>query len=284
MLIGLISILSALSAAGVCLSSGAFYSLGWLWVFPVSFVGSFLWWAILYFLFFWLMCAIVKMDVPQEEDSPFYRFLAKLTIGALIPIVRVHIHTKGMENIPKDGRFLLVSNHIHDTDPIVLMHLFRDSQLAFISKKENDQKFLVGKILHKLLGQSINRENDREALKTILNCIRLLKEDKASVAVFPEGYTSLDGLLRPFRSGVFKIAQKAEVPIVVCTVRNTRYIFRNAMKLKRTDVYVNLLTVIPAEELKGVTAMDVGNRIYEMMAQDLGPDMVFREETTEETT
>ena len=279
MLIGLVCALSVLSAAGVCLSSGAFASLEWLWVFPTSFIGSFLTFALLFFLFLCIMGAAVKLDVPQEEDSRFYRKIANLTIAALLPIVRVHVHTKGMENIPKDGRFLLVSNHIHDTDPIVLLHLFRNSQLAFISKRENDEKFLIGKFLHKLLGQPINRENDREALKTILNCIRLLKEDKASVAVFPEGYTSMDGLLRPFRSGVFKIAQKADVPIVVCTVRDTRYIFKNAAKLKRSDVYVNLLAVIPPEELKGVTATDVGNRVYEMMAEDLGPEMVWQEET-----
>ena len=280
MLIGIVSLLSVAAAVGVCLSSGAFGSFAWLWVLPVSFAGSFLALAVLYFLFFWLMCAIVRMDEPQEKESPFYRTLANLTVEALIPIASVRLHTQGFENIPKQGRFLLVCNHIHDTDPVVLLHLFRKHQLAFISKRENDKKFLVGKILHKLQGQPINRENDREALKTILNCVQLLKNDKASVAVFPEGYTSLDGLLHPFRSGVFKIAQKANVPIVVCTLRNTRYIFKNAPRLKRTDVYAHLLAVIPAEELKGVTATDIGNRVHALMAQDLGPELVLPEETT----
>ena len=107
-------------------------------------------------------------------------------------------------------------------------------------------------------------------LKTIIKCIQLLKDDEASVAVFPEGYTSKDGKLHHFRSGVFKIAQKANVPIVVCTIQNTRQIFRNVTHLKPTDVELHLVDVIPAENLKGKTTVDIGNQVYEMMIGDLG--------------
>ena len=101
-----------------------------------------------------------------------------------------------------------------------------------------------------------------------------MKDDAVSIGVFPEGYTSLDGLLHPFRHGVFKIAQKAKVPIVVCTLRNTQYVFKNARKLRPTDVYLDVVDVIPAEELAEVTAVDVGNRVHKLMADNLGPDLV----------
>ena len=280
MLIGIISIISAAVAAGLCFWTGAYQNLNWIWQLPVGFVGSFLMLAIFYFLFLWFVCAIVNVDKPQEKDSKFYRAITNLTAKTAMQILLTKIHTEGVEKLPKEGRFLLVSNHIHDVDPVVLMATFPKSQLAFISKRENDQKFLVGKIMHKLLCQLINRENDREALKTILKCIQIIREDKASIAVFPEGYTSLDGLLHPFRSGVFKIAQKANVPIVVCTLQNTNQCFANAKKLKRTHVYLHLLAVISAEEQKGVTAVELGERIHAMMAEDLGPDLVLREETT----
>ena len=179
---------------------------------------------------------------------------------------------------PKDGRFLLVCNHINDIDPAVLLKFFKKSQLAFISKQENRTKFVIGPVMHKILCQPINRENDREALKTILKCIQIIKEDKASIAVFPEGYTSMDGLLHPFRCGVFKIAQKANVPIVVCTLQDTQYVLKNALKLKPSKVELHLVGVIPAEELKGRTAVDIGEQVHKMMAEDLGPDKVLKTE------
>ena len=176
----------------------------------------------------------------------------------------------------------MVCNHINDLDPVTLLAYFKKSQLAFISKRENTTMFMVGKFMHKLMCQLINRENDREALKTILTCIRLIQEDEVSVAVFPEGYTSMDGKLHPFRSGVFKIAQKAKVPIVVCTLQNTNKVFANIRKLKPTDVHLHLLGVIPAEELVGVSAVEIGNRVHAMMAEDLGPDLVLQEIPNEE--
>ena len=275
MLIGIFAGLSAAVGVLVCAAADAFGNFGWLWILPVCFVGGFLVLAALWFVLLLIMAKCVNIDQPQESDSRFYRTVLMLTIDALVPILQIHIQTEGLEQIPKDGRFLLVCNHLHDTDPVVLLWAFRKSGLAFISKREVDQMFLVGPLLHKILGQAINRENDKEALKTILNCIRLIKEDKASVAVFPEGYVSKEHKLHPFRSGVFKIAQKAKVPVVVCTLRNTHYIYENMPKLKPCYVQLHLVGVIPAEELEGVTAVEVGHRAYEMMAQDLGPDLVL---------
>ena len=258
MLIGGVVLLAVLAAVGVCLLSGAFGSLAWLWVLPVSAIGAFLVLAGVVFLLICFICKTVDMEKDHVVHVPFYRTVVNLLVAAAHTILQMRVHTQGLEKTPKDGRFLLVCNHINDLDPVVLLRYFHKSRLAFISK----------------------RENDREALKTILKCVQMLQKDQASVAVFPEGYTSMDGLLRPFRSGVFKIAQKAKVPIVVCTLKNTRYAFKNAAKLKPTDVYLHLVDVIPAQELEGVTTAEIGKRVYAMMAEDLGPDMVFPVENT----
>ena len=130
-------------------------------------------------------------------------------------------------------------------------------------------------VLCLIVCQFVNRENDREALKTILKCISILKENKANVAVFPEGRKSTDRyLLHHFRPGVFKMAQKADVPIVVCTLRGTQNIFPNAKKLRLTPVRLNLVDVIPAGELKSVTTVDIAQRVHSLMAADLGAENV----------
>ena len=272
MLIGGIALLSALLSALLYLVNGGFESLNWLWLLPCGFVGSFLGLAILVFLLLWFLCAIVDLNKPQEKDSPFYRWMVGLVTRAAMPILRMRVHTQGLEKTPKSGRFLLVCNHLNDLDPVVLMEYFKDKQLAFISKRENSTMFLVGKLMHKLQCQLVNRENDREALKTILNCIQLIKEDKASVAVFPEGYTSRDHKFHTFRHGVFKIAQKTKIPVVICTVTNTHKVFGNIKKLKPTDIDLHLVAVMQPEEYEGMTAVEMGERIHAMMAADLGPE------------
>ncbi len=270
-------LLIVLAAVGLCFAVGGFAGVNVLWCLPLCIVGSALGLGLLYFLLLWLASTLVDMEKPQEKDSKFYRFLIQTTAQLALWILRMRVHTRGLEQTPKDGRFLLVCNHLSLLDPVTLLAYFRKSQLAFISKRENNSMFLVGKLMHKILCQLINRENDREALKTIIACIRLIQEDKVSVGVFPEGYIHGDELLHPFRSGVFKIAQKAKVPIVVCTMQNTQKVKKNMPKLKPTHVHLHLVGVVQPEEFEGLTTVDIASRVHAMMAEDLGPDLVLQE-------
>ena len=267
MLLRTIAVVSLLSG---CLSC-------WLWGFSLGaaallFAGCYLILLALAFGFLCAVCAFVDMDKPQEEDSPFYRAVMNLYVEALIPLVLLKAEVFGLEKTPKEGRFLLVCNHQNESDPGILLHYFKKSQLAFISKKENRDMFVVGKMMHKTLCQLVNRENDREALKTILKCIQLIKEDKVSVGVFPEGGILVKDKLSHFRSGVLKIAQKAGVPIVVCTLKGTSDLFHNLKRLKKTHVQLHLVDVIPAEEVKTTNTVELGEKIYQMMLADLGPE------------
>ena len=255
---------------GVCLGADAFLSLAWLYLLPLSFLGGVVLAAALAAAFLLIACAVVDMKVMPEEDSKFYRGMTQVYIEAIKRVLGLKIETEGLEKTPTDTRFLLVCNHISDMDPVVLFHCFYKSTMAFISKRENDQRPLVGQIQRKILCQPINRENDREALKTILRCIQLIKEDKVSIGVFPEGYTSLDGKLRHFRNGVFKIAQKANVPVVVCTIRGTKEVLPRLKKLRASRVDVHLVDVIPAEQVKALSTMDLAEVVYEKMIADLG--------------
>ena len=275
MLLGIISALSALTAFFICLGADAFYGFSWLWVLPASFFGTFVLLIIAWFLLLLVMAALVKVEEPQKKDNRFYRTVIHLTADALITLLRVKIETEGTEKIPKSGRFLLVCNHLAEVDPVVLMTVCRKSQLAFISKRENDKRFLIGPFLHRILCQPINRENDREALKTILKCVELLKEDQVSIGVFPEGWVSLDEKLHPLRAGVFKIAQKANVPIVVCTLRDTQKAVPAIKKLKSPTVHVHVVDVIQPEEIKGIPTVRIAERVHGLMAEDLGPENVL---------
>lgn len=276
MILGGMTILSLASAVCACLGSGL--GLHWLWLAPVSFLGSFLSLFLFVFLFLWVACLLVDRRKPQEHDSRFYRMLVDLCIPLVMSVAQVRVHTKGLEQTPKSGRFLLVCNHLHEADPVILLKFFRKSQLAFIGKQETKNMFLIGPLMHKIMCQLVNRENDREALKTILTCIRLIKEDKVSIGVFPEGYIKPDRKLHHFRSGVFKIAIKTNVPIVVCTITNTNHIIKNLTHLKPTDVDLHLVKTIQPEEYAGMTAVEIADTVYCLMADDLGPERVAQED------
>ena len=269
----LFRIFACLSAVGAALA----WAMGAvpLWLVPVVFLGVFLGLVLLAVVFLVIICAFVDLDKPQETDSPFYRRVMYVFIEAIMNGALVRLHTEGLEKTPQQGRFLLVCNHLFIADPGILLHAFRGSQLAFLTKKENYKIPVIRKFMHKILCQPIDRENDRQALKSILKCIQLVKEDQVSIGAFPEGYTSKDGLLHPFRPGVFKIAQKTGIPIVVCTIRNTRQILPDLKKLRFTDVDLHLVEVIAPQDYQGMTTVELSDLVYEKMIADLGEEFRY---------
>ena len=270
MLLNLIYLLSALVAVGLLLLTE-----GGIGLALAGFVGCFLLSLLVCFLTVWVAAKRTDPEKEHTEDDPFIRGIIKYYAPAVFRLLGCKIEVTGAEKLPRDSRFLLVSNHLADLDPGIFFTAFPDDQLSFIAKKEVAQMPIIGILMRRILCQFVNRENDREALKTILKCISILKEDLSNVAVFPEGRKSTDCyLLHHFRPGVFKIAQKANVPIVVCTINGTQNMKANGKAGKRSDVHFHLLEVIPADEFKGISTTQIAERVHAIMAADLGPEFV----------
>lgn len=278
MLFAMLCALSFFVAVLLCAGTGAFDTLQFLWLLPLGCVGSFLLLAVLCFAFLLIVCAFIDQEKPREKDSPWFRWLIMQYVHTILTVLPIKVHTQGMETKLPNGRFMLVCNHLDNIDPAFLYYCFPQGQMSFVAKRETANMPIVNKALPKLLCPTINRENDREALKSILRCIQLLKTDTVSIAVFPEGRINPYRKLAHFRPGVFKIAQKAEVPIVVCTLQGTNHVISRLLKLKGSSVDVHLLGIIQPEEHLQMSTVELAEQIYAMMAQDLGPDNVLTPE------
>jgi 1-acyl-sn-glycerol-3-phosphate acyltransferase len=66
----------------------------------------------------------------------------------------------------------------------------------------------------------IDRGDARRTAKSVRKVIEGVQRGK-SLALFPEGTRTRDGRLQEFKSGAFKIALKAGVPIVPVSIRGT---------------------------------------------------------------
>lgn len=277
MLIRLFMLLSLILSAVVSLLIGAFESYHWLWAMPSLALGFFVVMLCCLYGYVHLLYRRVDTSVEQDGDDPLYRKVVEVLVESLLPFVSLNVKSKGVEKVPAEGRFLLVCNHTCDLDPAPILYALPKRQLAFIAKKEVRDFYLIGAFLHKIQGQFINRENDREALKTIIKCIQIIKEDKGSVAVFPEGRIHDDRKFHHFRPGVFKIAYKTKVPVVVCTLKNNRDMLKNLLHCKGTDVQFTVLEVIQPEEFLDIPTTELAERCYQIMAADLGPENVAQE-------
>ncbi len=248
------------SAAGY---SGALLVVMLIVWFVVGFLGGLL----LLVLLIGVMGLFVDCSRPQAKPAPVYSGIVTYVMGLLTALGRVRLHVSGMEKIPA-GRWLLVGNHRSGFDPIVTGWALRKHGIVFISKTENMKLPAVGKFLYKAGFMGIDRENDRAALRTILAAAEYMKQDIASVGAYPEGTRNRGEGLLPFRNGVFKIAQKANAPVVAVAIRGSEEITRRA-PWRATDVYLDVCGVMDAETVKQHKTQEIGEAVCEWITNSV---------------
>ena len=96
----------------------------------------------------------------------------------------------------------------------------------------------------------INRENNREGIKSINKCAENIKEGQ-SMAIFPEGDLTWvkdpKSLVSDFKAGALKIAYKAKCPIVPMVIKNSLNTYEGYEpigKINSKDVEVEFLDPI----------------------------------------
>ena len=263
------SVLSVISSFTILYFTGYLKTWNLLWRVPLIAVGCFLALVLLFLLLIYLSTLFVDMRKRVDRPSSYFRFLLNQFSVVALTFAGVHVHTSGLEKVPRESRFMLVSNHRYAIEPLVFYSAMPWADLAFIAKKEAFKIPIVSQVMHQVLCLPIDRDNDRAALKTILKAIELLKQDQASIAVFPEGGTNrTEQTLLPVRNGTFKIAQKANVPIVICALTNSNAIKKNMFR-RRTDVYLDVIDVLQPESFSAEKTPEIGEQTRVIMERGI---------------
>lgn len=216
-----------------------------------------------------LLVAALLVD-PQKDYEAHSRFYRKLLNGATaiaVKLCRLNIHVSGSEKIPDGKQMLFVCNHRSKFDPIITWHALKSKDIAFISKPENFSIPVFGRLIRRCCFLPIDRKNPRNAIKTIHKAAKLIQTDQVSIGVYPEGTRGTNSELLPFHNGVFKIAQKANVPIVVLAVSGTDAIHQN-YPFRTSHIYLDVLDVIAPTELGCSTAV-IGQQVRDLMHSHL---------------
>lgn len=222
------------------------------------FMGCFISCIAVYFLVLFLWSFTVDKKKERTKVSNFHRTIFVETITMALTLLNVHVHIEGKEKIPKDTRYLLVSNHLSNYDPMSVLSALRKEKIVFVSKPENFNIKMVGSLMHMSGFMAIDRDNVRNAMKTINKAADYIKSGESNIFIFPEGTRNrTEKPLLEFRNGAFKIATKAQCPIVVLALSETEKVKHNIPR--RSDIYIKVVDVIPAEKVKEMRTGDISD-------------------------
>ena len=236
-----------------------------IWIPVLLEIGYFVVIAAVFFIITYII-ALLTIDKNKEYDkvSKFHAVLFDATLAFLFQAGRAKIHIIGEEKLPKEAS-LYVYNHRSRFDSLSLSIRVGGRRMIQISKPENKKIPIAGEYMHRCCFLTIDRENPRNAIKTISRASKFIKEVGYNVGVAPEGTRNkTDEPLLPFRDGCLKIAQKAECPIVICKMYNMEKICKN-FPFKRTHVYVYFLDVLKYEDIKDLKTFEISEIIREKM-------------------
>jgi 1-acyl-sn-glycerol-3-phosphate acyltransferase len=154
------------------------------------------------------------------RPSALYRGIGVLSRPLMNVLLRPK--TTGVENIPREGGFVLASNHLSNFDPwAVGLPLFPWRYLRFMAKSEL-WWFPLGPII-KAGGAFKVRRGERDT-KAIETAIDLAREGQA-VVVFPEGTRRRKGITKKYEArphtGAARIALGAGVPLIPAAIKGT---------------------------------------------------------------
>lgn len=209
-------------------------------------ISTFFWMFTLFFLL--LMCepkirhAQKLRKQGKEQESIQYAYESVKWWGAgVISSTKANVHVHGLENLPKDGAMLFVSNHQSNFDiPLLLSEI--PVPKGFIAKKELAKVPFISRWMKEIKCLFMDRSDMKQSMQIIVEGIKQLKSGY-SMVVFPEGTRSKGGPMKEFKAGSFKLATKSKVAIVPVTIDGTHQLFEgNKNRIgfhKDIDLYIH---------------------------------------------
>ena len=178
-----------------------------------------------------------KLEPVTEKRGILYeiaRVLAQILFHTLMP-VRFH-HKERLHQAPP---FVLIANHRHALDPVVMAMGIPKHQIVFLAKKElaGKSKFLRNLLtrLHCIL---VGRhDTDMEAMRACMKTVKM----KKVLLIFPEGTRHHEEQMEHIESGTSLIAMRSKAPVIPI------YFDRKLSLFKVTNLYVG--EPIPYDDL-----------------------------------
>ena len=255
-------VLSALGSGLLVWGTG----IHWLWAIPI-FIGMFIVINPLYFCALWISTIFLPKKDPIDHPLKGIYFMIQFSCDWLMTLLRVKIRFEGMEQFPNEP-FVLVSNHLSNFDPIVILSKVKGRKIAFISKKSNFKIPVAGVYVHNAGFLAIDRENAMSALRTLKRAGEMMNREGMIMGIYPEGTRSKSGELLEFKEGAFLLAKRANAPIVVITTEGTNRISKR-MLWKRTKVDLKVREIIDRESVKSMSMAELAVHVRKTVEEGL---------------
>lgn len=195
--------------------------------------------------------------------------IARAWARMLLRVSFVGLKIEGLEKIDPQGSYVFVANHLSYMDtPCILAAI--PVQFRFMAKKGLFKIPFLGYHLSRAGHISVPRDNPREAVRSMAEAGRIIRERGISILIFPEGGRSPNARLQPFREGAFYIAINAGVQVVPVAISGSEKVLPfGSGTVSPGNVLVRIGDPIPTAGLtvkdRGPLALKLHEAVYQLL-------------------
>jgi len=178
-------------------------------------------------------------NIPMPLDKKRVRFdYAQRLLSKL----KIDVKVAYPEKLPKDGQYLLISNHRGVIDPLIVELALKDTNIfgLWISKKELYNSPFFGMFVRN--AGSILLDREKSQMSGFFSDIKREVKKGSSIFIFPEGTRNKsDKSLIEFKEGFRIIALKNRLPILPVYIRtHTDEVLGTSLNKKNTHQTVTI--------------------------------------------
>ncbi len=226
------------------------------------------------FVILFLICSIPiffvewivgKFNIVAKQKSSLA--IVNWAFKGVIFLSGIKVTVIGEENVPKDTPVLYVGNH-HSIFDVVVTYVRVPNLTGFVAKKEIAKVPLLSTWMRYLNCLFLDRKDIKAGAKMIIDAVHKVK-DGISIFIFPEGTRSkVEGETLPFHEGSFKIATRANCPIVPVVLTNTNRIFEDHFPwIKKTHVTIEYCKPIILDEMPDDIKKSPANYVRDIIVE-----------------
>ncbi len=165
----------------------------------------------------------------------------KIVLAILKPCCRVFLswEVKGRENVPLDGPLIVVANHIHLVDGI-LLELSFPRWINFMAKQELFRYPFISVVTRWAQAISVHRKGTFKDKREAVEQAREILSQGLILGMFPEGKRNHDGRLLAAKSGSAVIASRADVALLPVGISGTERLKGISWLWRRPGIVINI--------------------------------------------
>lgn len=180
-------------------------------------------------------------DQPARSVKQPVDYMAGRMQGFAFNLIRIlllalcrllfRLKIEGLNNVPMSGGVLIVSNHLHNADPI-LISVASPRPVHYMAKKELMGIPVIGRIIR--YGGAFPVDRGKADRQAIVQATERLQQGIA-VGMFPEGTRSVSRRIERVLPGAGLIALRGDVPILPAAIIGSERLPMNGAKQMHDD-------------------------------------------------